>query len=86
MVQHWYNILDKKLKTLVHTKALRMGEPLSLWFVFETLERIEINLFEKRAAMDFLKREEKPLEKVKVAKANLHSHVADTNATCYKCH
>jgi hypothetical protein len=35
--------------------------------------------------MDFLKREEKPPEKVKVAKASLPSHAADTNATCFKC-
>jgi hypothetical protein len=35
--------------------------------------------------MDFLKRKEKPPEKVKVAKANLPSHAADTNATCFKC-
>jgi hypothetical protein len=37
-VQHWYNILDKELKTLVHNEALRMGEPPSLRFVFETSE------------------------------------------------
>jgi hypothetical protein len=62
-----------------------MGEPPSLWFVFETSERIEINLLEEKAAMGFLKREEKPSEKVKVAKASLPSHIADTNATCFKC-
>jgi hypothetical protein len=84
-VQHWYNILDKELKTLVRNEALQMGEPPSLRFVFETSERIEINLLEEKAAMGFLKREEKPLEKVKVAKANLPSHAADTNATCFKC-
>jgi hypothetical protein len=43
-VQHWYSILDKELKTLVRNEALRMGEPPSLRFVFETSERIEINL------------------------------------------
>jgi hypothetical protein len=37
------------------------------------------------AAMGFLKREEKPLEKVKVAKASLPFHATDTNATCFKC-
>jgi hypothetical protein len=84
-VQHWYSIQDKELKTLVHNKALRMGEPPSLRFVFETSERIEINLLEEKAAMGFLKREEKPPEKVKVAKASLPSHAANTNATCFKC-
>jgi hypothetical protein len=84
-VQHWYNILDKELKTLVRNEALRMGEPPSLRFVFETSERIEINLLEEKAAMGFFKREEKPPEKVKVAKASLPSHAADTNATCFKC-
>jgi hypothetical protein len=84
-VQHWYSILDKELKTLVHNEALRMGEPPSLRFVFETLERIEINLLEEKAAMGFLKLEEKPPEKVKVAKASLPSHAVDTNATCFKC-
>jgi hypothetical protein len=83
--QHWYSILDKELKTLVRNEALRMGEPPSLWFVFETSERIEINLLKEKAAMGFLKREEKPLEKVKVAKANLPSHAANTNATCFRC-
>jgi hypothetical protein len=29
-VQHWYNILDKELTTLVRNEALRMGEPPSL--------------------------------------------------------
>jgi hypothetical protein len=77
--------LDKELKTLVGNEALRMGEPPSLRFVFETSERIKINLLEEKAAMGFLKREEKPPEKVKVAKASLPSHVADTNATCFKC-
>jgi hypothetical protein len=62
-----------------------MGEPPSLRFVFETSERIEINLLEEKAAMGFLKREEKPPEKVKVAKASLPSHIADTNAICFKC-
>jgi hypothetical protein len=84
-VQHWYSILDKELKTLVRNEALRMGEPPSLRFVFETSERIEINLLEEKAAMGFLKREEKPPEKVKVAKASLPSHAADTNAICFKC-
>jgi hypothetical protein len=84
-VQHWYSILDKELKTLVRNEALRMGEPPSLRFVFETSERIEINLLEEKAAMGFLKREEKPPKKVKVAKASLPFHVADTNATCFKC-
>jgi hypothetical protein len=84
-IQHWYSILDKELKTLVHNEALQMGEPPSLRFVFETSERIEINLLEEKAAMGFLKREEKPPEKVKVAKASLPSHAADTNATCSKC-
>jgi hypothetical protein len=62
-----------------------MGEPPSLRFVFETSERIEINLLEEKAAMGFLKREEKPPEKIKVAKAILPSHAADTNATYFKC-
>jgi hypothetical protein len=84
VVQHWYNILDKELKTLVRNEELQMGEPPSLRFVFKTSERIEINLLEEKAAMGFLKREEKPPEKVKVAKANLPSHAADTNATCFK--
>lgn len=84
-VQHWYNILDKELKTLVHNEALRMGEPFLLRFVFETLERIEINLLEEKAAMGFLKHEEKLSKKVKVAKAGLPSHGANTNVTCFKC-
>jgi hypothetical protein len=62
-----------------------MGEPPSLRFVFETSERIEINLLEEKAAMGFLKHEEKPPEKVKVTKASLPSHIANTNATCFKC-
>jgi hypothetical protein len=73
------------LKTLVRNEALRLREPPSLRFVFETLERIEINLLEEKAAMGFLKREEMPPEKVKVAKASLPSHATDTNATCFKC-
>jgi hypothetical protein len=73
------------LKTLVRNEALRMGEPPSLRFVFETSERIEINLLEEKAAMGFRKREEKPPKKVKVAKASLPSHAVDTNATCFKC-
>jgi hypothetical protein len=77
--------LDKELKTLVRNEALRMEEPPSLRFVFETSERIEINLLEEKAAMDFLKYEEKPPEKVKVTKASLPSHAVDTNATCFKC-
>jgi hypothetical protein len=32
--------------------------------VFETLEQIEINLLEEKAAMGFLRRKEKPPEKV----------------------
>jgi hypothetical protein len=62
-----------------------MGEPPLLRFIFETSERIEINLLEEKAAMGFLKREEKLPEKVKVAKASLLSHAADTNVTCFKC-
>jgi hypothetical protein len=69
----------------VRNEALRMGEPPSLRFVFETSERIEINLLEEKAAIGFFKREEKPPEKVKVAKASLPSHTVDTNATCFKC-
>jgi hypothetical protein len=84
-VQHWYSILDKELKTLVRNEALRLDEPPTLRFVFETSERIEINLLEEKAAMGFLKREEKPQEKMKVTKASLLSHVADTSMTCFKC-
>jgi hypothetical protein len=84
-VQHWYNILDKELKTLVHNEALRLDEPPTLRFVFETSERIEINLLEEKAVMGFLKREEKPQEKVKAAKANFSSHAIDTSMTCFKC-
>jgi hypothetical protein len=84
-VQHWYNILDKELKTLVRNKTLRLGVPPTLRFVFETSERIEINLLEEKAAMGFLKLEEKPPEKVKVAKASLPSHATDSNAMCFKC-
>jgi hypothetical protein len=58
-VQHWYNILDKELKILVRNEALRLGEPPTLRFVFETSEWIEINLLKEKAAMGFLKREEK---------------------------
>jgi hypothetical protein len=35
-VQHCYNILDKELKILVRNEALRLGEPPTLRFVFET--------------------------------------------------
>jgi hypothetical protein len=84
-VQHWYSILDKELKTLVHNEALRLEEPLTLRFVFETSERIEINLLEEKAAMEFLKREKKPQDKVKAAKASLPSNAADTSMTCFKC-
>jgi hypothetical protein len=84
-VQHWYSILDKELKTLVRNEALRLDEPPTLRFVFETSERIEINLLEEKAAMGFLKREEKPHEKVKAAKASLPSHAVDTSMTCFKC-
>jgi hypothetical protein len=35
--------------------------------------------------MGFLKLEEKPPAKVKVAKASLPFHAADTNATYFKC-
>jgi hypothetical protein len=37
-----------------------LDEPPTLRFVFETFERIEINLLEEKASMGFLKREEKP--------------------------
>jgi hypothetical protein len=84
-VQYWYNILDKELKTLVRNEALRLDEPPTLRFIFETSERIEINLLEEKAAMGFLKCEEKPQEKVKAAKASLSSHAADTSMTCFKC-
>jgi hypothetical protein len=84
-VQHWYSILDKELKTLVCNKALRLDEPTTLRYVFEISERIEINLLEEKVAMGFLKREEKPQEKVKAAKASLPSHAANTSMTCFKC-
>jgi hypothetical protein len=84
-VQHWYSILDKELKTLVRNEALRLNEPPTLRFVFETSERIEINLLEEKAAMGFLKCEEKPQEKVKETKASLSSHAVDTSMTCFKC-
>jgi hypothetical protein len=64
---------------------LWLDEPPTLRFVFETSERIEINLLEEKAAMGFLKREEKPQEKVKATKASLPSHAADTSMTCFKC-
>jgi hypothetical protein len=84
-VQHWYSILDKELKTLVRNEALRLDEPPTLRFVFETSEQIEINLLEEKAAMGFFKREEKPQEKVKAAKASLSSRAVDTSMTCFKC-
>jgi hypothetical protein len=58
-----------------------LDEPPTLRFVFETSERIEIK---EKAAMGFLKREEKPQEKVKAAKASLPSHAADISMTCFK--
>jgi hypothetical protein len=70
---------------LVCNEALRMGVPFTLRFVFETLEWIKINLLEENAAMRILKCTEKPPKKVKIAKASLLFHVADTNATCFKC-
>jgi hypothetical protein len=48
--------MDKELKTLVRNEALWLGVPPTLRFVFETSERIEINLLEEKAAMGFLKR------------------------------
>jgi hypothetical protein len=74
-----------ELKTLVRNEALWLDEPPTLRFVFETSERIEINLLKEKATMGFLKREEKPQEKVKAAKASLPSHAADTSMTCFKC-
>jgi hypothetical protein len=62
-----------------------LDEPPTLRFVFETSEQIEINRLEEKAAMGFLKCEEKPQEKMKVAKASLPSHAADTSMTCFKC-
>jgi hypothetical protein len=70
---------------LVRNEALRLGVPHTLLFVFETSEWIEINLLEEKVAMDFLKREEKPPEKVKAAKTSLPSYAADTNITYFKC-
>jgi hypothetical protein len=70
---------------LVCNEALRLEEPPTLRFVFETSERIEINLLEEKAAMGFLKREEKPQEKVKAAKASLPFHATDTSTTYFKC-
>jgi hypothetical protein len=70
---------------LVRNEALRLDEPPTLRFVFETSEQIEINLLEEKAAMGFLKREEKPQEKMKADKARLSSHVVDTSMTCFKC-
>jgi hypothetical protein len=64
---------------------LRLDEPPILRFIFETSERIEINLLEEKAAMGFLKCEEKPQEKVKETKASLSSHAADTSTICFKC-
>jgi hypothetical protein len=64
---------------------MRLDELPTLRFVFETSERIEINLLEKKVAMGFLKHEEKPQEKVKVAKVSLPSHAIDTSMTCFKC-
>jgi hypothetical protein len=84
-VQHWYGILDKELKTLVRNEALRLDEPPTLRFFFETSERIEINLLYDKVAMGFLKREKKPQKKVKATKASLPSHAADTSMTCFKC-
>jgi hypothetical protein len=62
--------LDKELKTLVRNEALLLDVPPMLQFVFEASERIEINLLEMKAAMDFFKCMEKLCEKVKVAKAS----------------
>jgi hypothetical protein len=70
---------------LVRNEALWLGVPPTLRFVFETLERIEINLLEEKVAMGFLKCEKKPPEKVKAAKASLPSNAADTTSTCFKC-
>jgi hypothetical protein len=83
-MQHWYNILDKELKTLVRNEALRLGEPPILRFVFKTSERIEINQLEEKAAMGFLKHEEKPQEKVKAAEVSLPSHAANISMSCFK--
>jgi hypothetical protein len=84
-MQYWYSIMDKELKTLVRNEALRLDEPPILRFIFETSERIEINLLEEKATMGFLKREEKPQEKMKAAKASLPFHAANTSMTCSKC-
>ena len=84
-VQHWYTILDKELKTLVRGEALRLGIPPTLRYVFETSERIEINLLEEKAAMGFLGKEDKSHEKVKAARASIPANTGDADITCYNC-
>jgi hypothetical protein len=70
---------------LVRNEGLRLDEPPTLRFAFETSEKIEINLLEEKAAMGFFKREKKPQEKVKAAKASLPFYAVDTSMTCFKC-
>lgn len=80
-VQHWYNILDKELKTLVWGEALRPGLPTMLRFVFETTECIEINLLEERATI----KKKKLFKKTKSVRANLPFYLGETNDACYEC-
>ena len=73
------------MKALVHDDALRSGTPTTLRSVFETLERIEINILEEKAAMGFLKREDKIPEKVNMAKVAILAHTADASPMCFTC-
>jgi hypothetical protein len=73
------------LKNLVRGEALRLGIPPTLRYVFETSERIEVNLLEEKAAMGYLRKEEKPPEKTKSAKASIPANVGDADIVCFNC-
>ena len=73
------------MKALVRDDALRSGTPTTLRSVFETLERIEINILEEKAAMGFLKREDKIPEKVNMAKVAILAYTANASPMCFTC-
>jgi len=59
------------MKNLIRGMALRLDIPPTFKYVFETSKRIEINLLEEETMMGFLRKEEKPQEKIKATKASI---------------
>lgn len=77
-VQHQYIILDKELKNIVQSEALKLGVLPMLWFVLEIFEQIEINRIKEMITMGFLAKDPKHVEKQKVGKKNLPSYMGDS--------